>query len=67
VKRTRPEIKNGGILVNKAFIALKRRGQALSEYAVILFLVVVSAIVALAVFGNQISQTLDRVRSSIGG
>ncbi len=53
--------------MNKAFIALKRRGQALSEYAVILFLVVVSAIVALAVFGNQISQTLDRVRSSIGG
>lgn len=53
--------------MKKALIALKRRGQALSEYAVILFLVVVSAIVALAVFGNQISETLDRVRSSIGG
>lgn len=67
MKRNRPERMNGGILVKKALIALKRRGQALSEYAVILFLVVVSAIVALAVFGNQISQTLDRVRSSIGG
>jgi Flp pilus assembly pilin Flp len=44
---------------------IARKGQALSEYAVIVFLVLVTAIAALGLFGNQISTTISRITSSI--
>ena len=51
-----------------ALIALNNRdeeGQGLAEYALILALIAIVAIVALIFLGNQVSQILSTVGSSI--
>lgn len=43
----------------------REEGQALSEYALILILIAVVAVVAVALLGNQISAVLNSIANSL--
>jgi Flp pilus assembly pilin Flp len=46
---------------------LAERGQSLAEYALIVALIVIVALVALTLFGTQINDILSIVRNQING
>jgi Flp pilus assembly pilin Flp len=48
-------------------IELAERGQSLAEYALIVALIVIVALVALTLFGTQINDILSIVRNQING
>jgi pilus assembly protein Flp/PilA len=43
----------------------REKGQALSEYALILILIAVVAVVAVTLLGNQISQVLNSIANAL--
>jgi Flp pilus assembly pilin Flp len=42
-------------------------GQDLSEYALLLFLIVIAAVAAVTLLGGTVSDVLDEVSTSLGG
>ena len=45
----------------------REEGQDLSEYALLLFLIVIAAVAAVTLLGGTISNVLDQVSSALGG
>ena len=46
---------------------LKKRGQGLVEYALILVLIAIVVIVILGFLGNQVNTTFSKISSGLGG
>jgi len=59
--------KEDTMFINKLFSRLMRReeGQTLSEYALILVLIAVVAIIAVTLLGNQISAVINNIANAL--
>jgi len=59
--------KEDTMFINKLFSKLMRReeGQTLSEYALILVLIAVVAIIAVTLLGNQISAVINNIANAL--
>jgi len=49
-----------------AFLADEDRGASMVEYALLVVLIAIIAIVAIRLAGNQVSETFDTIASSLG-
>jgi Flp pilus assembly pilin Flp len=52
--------------IHSTWVAEDEAGQGLAEYALILVLIVIVAIVALLLIGGQVSETLSDIGASVG-